>query len=113
MAGGELRRLQRNRYVRDDLWSELWPESRHRIEVDAAVGEMRGGSGATSHDSAGVVWEKAKMRAEHFGAWERCALVTDIEWIDRIVGLLHWMMPGSLKLFPVAELAAAKTWAAG
>ena len=23
--------------------------------------------------TAGVVWEKAKMRAEHFGAWERCA----------------------------------------
>src|ERR1700688_1668959 len=49
--------------------------------------------------SPGVVWEKAKMRAEHFGAWERCALVTDIEWIDRIVGLLHWMMAGTLKLY--------------
>ncbi len=63
--------------------------------------------------SAGVVWEKAKMRAEHFGAWERCALVTDIEWIDKIVGLLHWMMPGSLKLFPTADLDAAKAWAVG
>jgi hypothetical protein len=56
VAGGELRRLQRNRYVREDLWSDLWPESRHRIEVGAAVGEMRGGSGAASHDSAGVLW---------------------------------------------------------
>jgi len=63
--------------------------------------------------TAGVVWEKAKMRAEHFGAWERCALVTDIEWIEHVVGLLHWLMPGTLKLFPTAELAAAKSWAAG
>ena len=63
--------------------------------------------------SAGVVWEKVKMRAEHFGAWERCALVTDLEWINHIVGLLHWVMPGNLKLFPVAELEAAKAWAAG
>ncbi len=56
VASGELRRLQRNRYVHADLWSELWPESRHRIEVCAAVSEMRGGRGAASHDSAGVIW---------------------------------------------------------
>ena len=63
--------------------------------------------------SAGVVWEKAKMRAEHIGAWERCALATDIEWIERIVALLHFMMPGNLKLFPIAALDAAKAWVAG
>jgi len=63
--------------------------------------------------TSGVVWEKAKMRVEHFGAWERCALVTDIEWITHIVGLLHWMMPGTLKVFPTADLDAAKAWAAG
>ena len=45
-------------------------------------------------------------------AWERCALVTDIEWIEHVVGLLHWLMPGTLKLFH-RRVAAAKTWAAG
>jgi hypothetical protein len=63
--------------------------------------------------SPGVVWEKAKLRVEHFGDWERCALVTDIEWIQHIVRLFQWMMPGTLKLFPLSELEAAKAWAGG
>jgi hypothetical protein len=59
---GELRRLQRNRYVRDELWSGLWPESRHRIEVSAALGEMRDGGGTASYDSAGVLWDFSLYR---------------------------------------------------
>ncbi|MDR7111101.1 hypothetical protein J2X03_000965 [Microbacterium trichothecenolyticum] len=54
---GELRRLQRNRYVGVKLWNDLWPESRHLIEVCAAVAEMRDGDGVASHESAGVVAE--------------------------------------------------------
>ena len=52
---GELRRLQRNRYVGVKLWNDLWPESRHLVEVCAAVAEMRDGDGVVSHDSAGVL----------------------------------------------------------
>lgn len=56
LAKGTLRRLQRNRYVLDADWSDLWPESRHRIEVQAAFGEMRGGEAAAAYESAGVAW---------------------------------------------------------
>lgn len=54
---GQMRRLQRNRYVGMDLWSDLWPESRHLIELCAAVHEMRDGGGVASHESAGVLSE--------------------------------------------------------
>jgi hypothetical protein len=96
----------------DDFESVLLPA----IEAAAKAGKIRLlfvlGERYTGF-KAGVVWEKAKMRAEHIGAWERCALVTDIEWIERIVGLLHFMLPGNLKLFPLAELDGAKAWVAG
>jgi SpoIIAA-like len=49
----------------------------------------------------------------HLSAWKRTALVTDVEWIRRTVELLGWMTPGELRLFPNAELDAAKEWVAG
>ncbi|MFH8249148.1 hypothetical protein ACH3VR_02115 [Microbacterium sp. B2969] len=54
VASGQFRRLQRNRYVLQALWRELWPESRHLLEVVAAQGEMREGGGVHSYMSAGV-----------------------------------------------------------
>jgi hypothetical protein len=56
LASGDLIRLQRNCYVLAADWSDLWPESRHRIEVAAAFGEMHGGGGSACHESAAVVW---------------------------------------------------------
>jgi len=54
VVSGRIRRLQRNRYVLSSLWHELWPESRHLLEVAAAHSEMRGGGGVHSYESAGV-----------------------------------------------------------
>jgi hypothetical protein len=56
LGDSSLRRLQRNRYVLGTDWTDLWPESRHLLEVVAAVGEMRDGDAVLSHDSAAVLW---------------------------------------------------------
>ena len=53
--GSPFHRVHRNRYVPRTLWSEMWPESRHRTEVIAATMEMQGGAGVVSHLSAAVV----------------------------------------------------------
>lgn len=57
LEDGSLRRLQRNRYVLDAHWADLWPESRHRIEAVAAFSEMRDGGAVAAYDSAAVVWD--------------------------------------------------------
>ncbi|QIG39836.1 hypothetical protein G5T42_10360 [Microbacterium sp. 4R-513] len=49
-----MRRLQRNRYVLQSLWDQLWPESRHLLEVVAVHSEMREGGGVQSYVSAGA-----------------------------------------------------------
>lgn len=61
-AGSALRRLQRNQYVREELWNDLWPESRHRLEIAAACAEMTDGVGVISHESAAVLWDGALFR---------------------------------------------------
>lgn len=55
-TAARLRRVHRNRYVSTAEWSQLWPETRHRIEVYAATAEMRGGAGVVSHISAAAWW---------------------------------------------------------
>jgi SpoIIAA-like len=63
--------------------------------------------------STGALWEDLKMGVEHLRAWKRIALVTDIEWMNHMTALFGWMTPGEVKHFPLAERAAAITWAAG
>ena len=46
-------------------------------------------------------------------AWERSAIVTDIEWMARATKLFAWMIPGEARVYPLAELEDAKRWVAG
>jgi hypothetical protein len=50
---------------------------------------------------------------EHFRAWKRIALVTDIDWMRHMTQLFGWMTPGEVKVFPLAQRGEAIAWAAG
>ncbi len=62
--------------------------------------------------AAGALWQDLKMGVEHWGAWKRIALVTDIEWMVHGTQWFGWMTPGEVKHFPLAERAEAIAWAA-
>jgi SpoIIAA-like len=62
--------------------------------------------------SSGAAWEDAKLGLEHFTKWERCAVVTDLDWVDHLVKGFGWMMPGKFRVFPTRELETAKSWLA-
>ncbi len=65
----------------------------------------------------GALWADAKvgfdLGVRHHQAWVRSAIVTDIDWIARATKLFAWMIPGEARVFPLAELEQAKSWAAG
>jgi hypothetical protein len=65
----------------------------------------------------GALWADAKLGFDlgvrHHSAWERSAIVTDIEWMARATRLFAWMIPGEAKVYPVAELATATAWVSG
>jgi hypothetical protein len=63
--------------------------------------------------SGGAMWEDIKVGAEHFTAWKRMALVTDIEWMKHTTRLFGWMTPGQVRQFPLADRDGAIAWAAG
>jgi hypothetical protein len=63
--------------------------------------------------SGGALWQDLKVGIEHFRVWKRIALVTDIEWMDRMTSMFGWMTPGDVRHFPLAQREDAIAWAAG
>jgi len=85
------------------------------IEKAAQAGDVRivlviDGFGGMS---PGAMWADLKMGFEHFRAWKRIALVTDVEWIVHMASLFGWMTPGELKHFAMTERGDAVSWARG
>ena len=62
--------------------------------------------------SGGAIWEDTKFGTAHISKWRRIAVVTDHDWIRHGVGMFGWMVPGTVKTFPLAEERAAIDWAA-
>lgn len=60
-----------------------------------------------------AVWEDAKLGARHPASFERIAVVTDASWAGPALKLFSALMPGQARAFALAELDAAKRWAAG
>jgi hypothetical protein len=59
-----------------------------------------------------AVWEDIKLGARHPASFERIAVVTDARWARPAMKLFSVMWPGRARAFALAELAAAKAWAA-
>lgn len=60
-----------------------------------------------------AVWEDAKLGVRHPASFERIAVVTDASWAGPALKLFSALMPGQARAFRLAELEAAKRWAAG
>ena len=101
---------------RDDYEDVLIPELRAALE---GGGRLRTLYLVEDLDEIepGALWADAKLSvdlgARHHGAWERSAIVTDIEWMARATRLFAWMIPGEARVYPTSELHDAKAWVAG
>jgi len=84
------------------------------LERAAAAGEVRFVIVMPDFDgmSGGALWQDLKVGVEHFRAWKRIALVTDIEWMKHMSSLFGWMTPGEVKTFPLAQQGEAIEWVA-
>jgi SpoIIAA-like len=81
-------------------------EVRLLFEIDAGFGM----------DASAVIEDAKtglKLGIGQMKSWKRTAIVTDVEWIGKSVRAFGFMAPGEVKVFPPAELGAAKVWVAG
>jgi hypothetical protein len=68
------------------------------LEPGAWVEDMKTGLGAWFRDHA---------------AWKRFALVTDVEWVTKAMGLFAWLAPGEVRSYGLDEVEDARGWVAG
>jgi hypothetical protein len=61
---------------------------------------------------AGAALEDAAIGIEHLLRWERVAVVTDVDWIRLATNAFRFLMPGTVRVFPVAKAVEARNWIA-
>jgi hypothetical protein len=60
--------------------------------------------------SGGAAWQDARVGMKHFTAFDRVAVVTDTDWIRKMVEAFGFAMPGEVETFETAELDRARSW---
>ena len=63
-------------------------------------------TGFTTH----AMWDDAKVGLHHITAWEKIALVSDVNWICGTAKCFGFVMPGHVKAFSNNQLSEAKEW---
>lgn len=58
----------------------------------------------------GAAWDDFKVGMHHLTRWERMAVVTDVDWIRYAIRTFGFVMPGDLRIFPLAEKDKAREW---
>ena len=59
-----------------------------------------------------AAWEDLKLGVRHPASFERIAVVTDARWAGPTIRIFSVLWPGQARTFPLADLEAAKSWAA-
>jgi hypothetical protein len=103
--------------TRDEYKAVLLPPLRETIERGDRV-RMLVRIGPGFHEfEPGALLEDTKMGwslgIRHLDAWERTAIVTDVDWIARASRMFAWMVPGELRIHPLSEEDQARDWLAG
>lgn len=60
--------------------------------------------------TAGAMWDDAKVGLSHMAAWEKVAVVTDVEWIRAGIKFFGFTITGAVKIFGNDQLEDAKAW---
>jgi hypothetical protein len=101
------------RLTREDYVNALVPPLRDAIQAGERLRVLYA-IGPELHMEPAAVWEDLKVEFElgirHRDAWERIAVVTDLDWLRRAFELFAWMVPGEVRLFGESELERARAW---
>ncbi len=60
--------------------------------------------------SGGAAWEDAKVGMRHLTAFQRAAVVTDVDSIRTMVKAFGFALPGEVRVYRSEELPAARGW---
>jgi hypothetical protein len=115
MSPGTLGFRVSGRLTREDYVRVLVPPLHEAVQAGRRLRVLYA-IGPELHMEPGAFLEDVKVELElgikHREAWERIAVVTDLEWMWRAFELFSWMVPGEMRLFRESELEQARSWLA-
>ncbi|MFY9655390.1 MAG: STAS/SEC14 domain-containing protein [Methylocystis sp.] len=62
--------------------------------------------------STGAMWEDFWVGMQHLRRWKRIAVVTDVHWIEQMVLMFSFLLPGATRVFRAGEVGEARAWLA-
>lgn len=95
---------------RDDYRSTVAPAIEDALRRHDKIGLLYVLGADFDGFSGGAMWADGEVGMGHLRSFTRIAVVTDQAWIRHSVGLFGHLMPGEVKVFSVAEEAAASEW---
>jgi hypothetical protein len=60
--------------------------------------------------TGGAAWEDTKVGMRHLAAFDRIAVVTDVDWVRKVVKAFGFTIPGEVRVFGNGELDGARAW---
>jgi hypothetical protein len=60
--------------------------------------------------TAAAMWDDAKVGIRHLSAFEKIAVVSDVDWIASAVRIFAFVIPCPVKVFRNDKLSEAKNW---
>ena len=57
-----------------------------------------------------AMWEDAKIGVRHFSDFERIAIVTNVNWVERTVNALSLFLPGEVRVYANERIDDARAW---
>lgn len=58
----------------------------------------------------GAMWEDAKLGLRTVTAYDRIAVITDVDWLRRTVDAFGWLLPADVRVAHVDEIDDAIRW---
>lgn len=87
------------------------PAVRHALERHPKIRLIHVLDDRFTSYTAGGALQDAMLGLAHPRSFDRIAVVTDSESINRLVTLAGWAVPGQLRLFPTQAREQAEAWA--
>ena len=94
----------------NDYESVLMPAVEDKLKQQGKVRVLYRVGPTFTGFSAGVMWGDAKVGITHLNAWEKFAIVTDVEWFRSTIGIFQFAMRCPFKIFPNGQYAEAEKW---
>ncbi len=94
----------------DDFRSVVWPAIETRLKTHKHLSLYYELGPDFTGMSLGAMWEDSKLDIANWNAWRRIAMVSDVPWIAKGMGLIVPLLHHRVRFFSNAEAKAARDW---